>query len=135
MMNQPNDPVGRPGPGRALACGIRTCSGFPVTVLTRLVHSRQRTAATSGGVVFARMRLIGAFAALITAAVVVGIQSAPPAPTGARTVDLRSTAAPMETTMKSPIVATTDPSPVDPCRDVPLDALQQRGLAFTPPRP
>ena len=80
------------------------------------------------------MRLIGALAALITA-VVVGWQSAPPVPSAARTVELRSTAAPMETTMKSPIVATTDPSPFDPCRDVPFDALQRLGLAFTPPEP
>ncbi|SPM37493.1 membrane protein, partial [Mycobacterium rhizamassiliense] len=82
--------------------------------------------------VFTRIRLIGAVAALITA-VVVGWHSAPPAPNPARSVDLRSTAAPMETTMKSPIVATTDPSPFDPCKDMPLGALQGLGLAFTPP--
>ena len=39
------------------------------------------------------------------------------------------------TTMKSPIVATTDPSPFDPCRDIPFDAVQRLGLAFTPPEP
>ncbi len=81
---------------------------------------------------FARMRLIGAFAAL-TAAIVVGWQSAPPAPTGGGPVELRSTAAPMETTMKSPIVATTDPSPFDPCNDIPFDVVQRLGLGFTPP--
>jgi hypothetical protein len=87
--------------------------------------------------VFTKIRLIGAVAALITAVIAgtVGWQSAPPAPTGAGTVELRSTAAPMETTMKSPIVATTDPSPFDPCRDIPFDALQRLGLAFTPPEP
>jgi hypothetical protein len=37
--------------------------------------------------------------------------------------------------MKSPIVATTDPSPFDPCRDIPFDAVQRLGLAFTPPEP
>jgi hypothetical protein len=39
----------------------------------------------------------------------------------------------METTMKSPIVATTDPRPFDPCEDIPFDAVQRLGLAFTPP--
>jgi hypothetical protein len=81
---------------------------------------------------FTKLRLIGALGALITA-VVVGWQSAPPAPTGGGTVQLRSTAQPMETTMKSPIVATTDPSPFDPCQDIPFDAVQRLGLAFTPP--
>jgi hypothetical protein len=78
--------------------------------------------------VFTKIRLIGAVAALITAVIAgtVGWQSAPPAPTGGGTVELRSTAAPMETTMKSPI---------DPCRDIPFDALQRLGLAFTPPEP
>jgi hypothetical protein len=81
---------------------------------------------------FARVRLIGALGALMTA-VVVGWQSAPPAPTGGGTVELRSTAQPMETTMKSPIVATTDPRPFDPCEDIPFDVVQPLGLAFTPP--
>jgi hypothetical protein len=82
--------------------------------------------------VFAKVRLIGALTALITA-VVVGWQSAPPVPTSGRSVQLRSTAQPMETTMKSPIVATTDPRPFDPCEDIPFDAVQRLGLAFTPP--
>jgi hypothetical protein len=81
---------------------------------------------------FARVRLIGALGALMTA-VVVGWQSAPPAPTGGGAVELRSTAQPMETTMKSPIVATTDPRPFDPCEDIPFDVVQRLGLAFTPP--
>ncbi len=81
---------------------------------------------------FTKVRLIAAFGALLIA-VVIGWQSAPPAPTGGRTVELRSTAQPMETTMKSPIVATVDPSPFDPCNQIPLDALQGLGLAFTPP--
>jgi hypothetical protein len=85
--------------------------------------------------VFTRMRLIGAVAALITA-VVVGWQSVPSAPAGAAPVDLRSTALPLEpvqTTMKSPIVATTDPRPFDACEDIPFDVVQRLGLAFTPP--
>ena len=50
-------------------------------------------------------------------------------------IQLRSTARPMEpeTTMKSPIVATTDPRPFDACEDIPLDVIQRLGLAFTPP--
>jgi hypothetical protein len=80
----------------------------------------------------AKVRLIGALGALMTA-VIVGSQSAPPAPTGRGTVQLRSTAQPMETTMKSPIVATTDPRPFDPCEDIPFDVVQRLGLAFTPP--
>jgi hypothetical protein len=82
--------------------------------------------------VFANLRLIGALGALATA-VGVGWQTAPPGPSGGGPVELRSTAAPMETTMKSPIVATTDPRPFDACEDIPLDALQRLGLAFTPP--
>jgi hypothetical protein len=85
--------------------------------------------------VFTKVRLVGALAALITA-VIVGWQCAPPAPTDSGgPVQLRSTAQPMETTMKSPIVATTDPSPFDPCNDIPLDAVQRLGLGFTPPEP
>jgi hypothetical protein len=84
----------------------------------------------------AKLRLLAAFGALVTA-LVMGFQSAPLASVGAPRVQLRSTAAPMNppTTMKSPIVATTDPSPFDPCRDIPLDVLQRLGLAFTPPQP
>lgn len=89
---------------------------------------------------FTRVRLIGAVAALIAAALggTAGWYTGPPAPAAGKAVELRSTAAPMETpetTMKSPIVATTDPSPFDPCRDIPFDALQRLGLAFTPPEP
>ena len=90
-----------------------------------------------GGVVLTKVRLIGALGALITAVIggTLGWQSAAPAPTGGGTVQLRSTAQPMEpeTTMKSPIVATTDPRPFDPCEDIPFDVVQRLGLAFTPP--
>jgi hypothetical protein len=87
---------------------------------------------------FAKVRLIGALGALITAVPmgVVGWHAASPSPTGRGIVQLRSTAQPMETpetTMKSPIVATTDPSPFDACEDIPLDVVQRLGLAFTPP--
>ncbi|OBA82547.1 DUF3558 domain-containing protein [Mycobacterium sp. 1164966.3] len=82
-----------------------------------------------------RLRLIGALAALVAAVLVtVSWQSAPPA-SGRGPIELRSTAQPIETptTMKSPIVATTDPRPFDACEDIPFDALQRLGLAFTPP--
>jgi hypothetical protein len=84
---------------------------------------------------FANVRLIGALGALVTAVVggTVGWQNSPPAPGGAGSVDLRSTFAPMETTMKSPIVATTDPRPFDACEDIPFDVIQRLGLGFTPP--
>jgi hypothetical protein len=89
----------------------------------------------AGGGVFAKVRLIGALAALLTS-IMVGAHSVPPGPAGGGTVRLRSTAAPLEpaeTTMKSPIVATTDPSPFDACEDIPIDVVQRLGLAFTPP--
>jgi hypothetical protein len=82
--------------------------------------------------VFANVRLNGVLGRL-AAAVVVGWQGAPPAPGGGGPVELRSTAEPMETTMKSPIVATTDPRPFDACEDIPFDVLQRLGPAFTPP--
>jgi hypothetical protein len=85
-----------------------------------------------------RLRLIGALGALLTAVIggTVGWQSAPPAPTGGGPVQLRSTALPIETpetTMKSPIVATTDPRPFDACEDIPFDVIQRLGLGYTPP--
>jgi hypothetical protein len=94
---------------------------------------------------FAKVRLIGALGALVTAvpAGLLGIggvhsvqSGVPSGPTADSTVALRSTGVPlepMETTMKSPIVATTDPRPFDPCEDIPFDVVQRLGLAFTPP--
>jgi hypothetical protein len=90
---------------------------------------------------FAKVRLIGALGALITAVAtvgghVLGGQSVEGGPPRGNAVQLRSTGAPMEpaeTTMKSPIVATTDPRPFDPCEDIPFDVVQRLGLAFTPP--
>ena len=82
--------------------------------------------------VFANLRLIGALGALATA-LVVGAYSVPAGPSGGGPVELRSTAEPIETTMKSPIVATTDPRPFDACEDIPFDVVQRLGLGFTPP--
>ncbi|HZU47422.1 MAG TPA: DUF3558 domain-containing protein [Mycobacterium sp.] len=81
-----------------------------------------------------KLRLLAALGALLTAVVLVW-QSAPPTVTGGGRVELRSTAAPMEpaTTMKSPIIATVNPRPFDPCEDIPFDVVQRLGLSFTPP--
>jgi hypothetical protein len=81
------------------------------------------------------MRLIGALGALITAFTVgtVGWLGVPATPTGGGPVELRATDEPMPTTMKSPIVATTDPRPFDACEDIPFDVIARLGLAFTPP--
>lgn len=84
-----------------------------------------------------KLRLIGALAAVVVA-VIVGLDGARPASRpSSGAVDLRSTFAPIETptqtTMKSPIVATTNPSPFDPCTDIPFDVVQRLGLAFSPP--
>ncbi len=87
---------------------------------------------------FANVRLIGALGALLTAVIggTVGWQGGPLGPSAQGLdgpVELRSTAQPLETTMKSPIVATTDPRPFDACEDIPFDTLQRMGLTFTPP--
>ena len=82
-----------------------------------------------------RLRLFGVLCALVTAVVVVW-QSTPAGLSVTRSVQLRSTTAPMDepsTTIKSPVIAFTNPSPFDPCEDIPLDAIRGLGLAFTPP--
>src|SRR5271170_3163015 len=82
-----------------------------------------------------QLRLFAALGALVTAVLLVW-QSAPPVNVGVPNVQLRSTAAPMDppSTMKSPIVATTDPSPFDPWQQIPFDVVQRVGLSFTPPK-
>lgn len=82
-----------------------------------------------------RLRLFAGLCALVTAVVVVW-QSSPAGLGVTRSVQLRSTFAPMDepsTTIKSPVIALTDPSPFDPCQDIPIDVIRQLGLAFTPP--
>jgi hypothetical protein len=82
-----------------------------------------------------KLRLFAVLCALVTAVVVVW-QSAPASLTPTNGVQLRSTAAPMDdpsTTIKWPVVSTTNPRPFDPCEDIPIDVVQQLGLAFTPP--
>jgi hypothetical protein len=81
----------------------------------------------------AKLRLLSALCALVAAVVVVG-QVDPAGSVSSERVELRATDAPM-TTIKWPVIETTDPDPFDPCRDIPLDVVQRVGLAFTPPTP
>jgi hypothetical protein len=84
-----------------------------------------------------KLRLTAVLCALVTAVILVW-QSAPPGATGTAAVQLRSTGAPMTeptTTIKSPVIALTNPRPFDPCQDIPIDVIQRLGLAFTPPEP
>jgi hypothetical protein len=85
----------------------------------------------------ARVRLLSALCALV-AAVVVVLQTGTSAGSGTGTPLLNVTDLPMtnvSTTIKYPVIETTDPSPFDPCNDIPLDAIQRIGLAYTPPTP
>ena len=69
-----------------------------------------------------KLRLLSAICALVAAVVVVW-QSNPATTTNADRVQLRSTSAPMSgasTTIKWPVVPTTDPSPFDPCDQIPM---------------
>lgn len=83
----------------------------------------------------ARLRVLSALCALFAAVIVVVTADPLGGPATGR-VDLRSTFLPLtgaSTTIKYPVIETTDPSPFDPCRDIPLDVVQRAGLAFTPP--
>jgi len=85
----------------------------------------------------ARVRLLAALSALVAAVILVW-QTAPPTDSGAGPARLDSTDLPMtniSTTIKWPVIETVDPSPFDPCRDIPLDVVARIGLAFTPPEP
>jgi hypothetical protein len=102
------------------------------------IHSVGGHASSNQGVrMAARLRVATALCALL-AAVVLVFQAAPQRHPGAAPVDLRSTSLPLSeapTSIKYPVLETTDPSPFDPCRDIPLDVVQRIGLAFTPPDP
>lgn len=82
-----------------------------------------------------RMRVLAALGAVLAAVVVVGLHSPAPAP-GSPAVALRGTGAPFPlatTTIKWPVLETTDPSPFDPCSDIPIDVVNSLGLGVTPP--
>jgi len=85
----------------------------------------------------ARLRVLSALCALVAAVIVVW-QTNPGSPAAGRSVELRSTAAPLSgvsTTIKWPVVETVNPRPFNPCEDIPLDVVQRIGLAVTPPIP
>ncbi|WP_135453755.1 DUF3558 domain-containing protein [Mycobacterium sp. DL99] len=88
----------------------------------------------------AKLRLLSASTGLVAALVsaVIVWQSGPTERAGAGPLQLDVTDLPMtnvSTTIKWPVVETTDPSPFDPCNDIPFDVVQRIGLAFTPPEP
>jgi hypothetical protein len=85
-----------------------------------------------------KLRLIAALSALVTAVIVVWHS---PLPTHVRLSDpvrLQYSAAPIsepQTTIKWPVVDTTNPTPFDPCKDIPDNVLHGLGLEFTPAEP
>ena len=94
-----------------------------------------------------RLRLFAVLGAVFAAAVVVW-HSSPVGVSVVRDVQLRSTAALMDTpttTIKSPVIDLNNQDPAvtdegfyrgfDPCTEIPLDVIQNLGLAFTPPEP
>jgi hypothetical protein len=89
----------------------------------------------------AKWRLLSASTGMVAAlvsAVIVGWQSNPTEVAGAGPLQLDVTDLPMtnvSTTIKWPVIETTDPSPFDPCNDIPFDVVQRIGLAVTPPEP
>jgi hypothetical protein len=80
----------------------------------------------------AKLRLLSALCALVTAVVVVW-QANPAGPVRVDATDIPMTN--VTTSIKWPVIETTDPDPFDPCRDIPLDVVQRIGLAYTPPEP
>lgn len=81
----------------------------------------------------AKLRLLSALCALVAAVIVVWQSNPTGAPTQVRASDLPMTN--VSTTIKWPVIATTDPRPFVPCEEIPLDVVQRIGLAFTPPTP
>ena len=82
-----------------------------------------------------KVRLLSALCALV-AAVVVVCQANPLGAGDAGSVELRSTSMPLSgasSSIKWPVIETVDPRPFDPCEDIPIDAINQIGLGFTPP--
>lgn len=80
----------------------------------------------------AKLRLVSVLCALVAAVIVVWQSN----PAGAPQVDARDI--PMTnvtTSIKWPVIETTDPAPFNPCKDIPLDVVAGLGLAFTPPVP
>ena len=80
----------------------------------------------------AKLRVLAALCALVAGVVVVW-QSNPAGPQQVRATDIPMTN--VTTSIKWPVIETTDPDPFNPCRDIPLDVVASLGLAFTPPTP
>ena len=82
----------------------------------------------------AKLRLLSALCALVAAVIVVWQSNPAGPPLKVHATDIPEMTN-VTTTIKWPVVETTDPSPFDPCKDIPLDAVAGLGLAFTPPIP
>ena len=82
----------------------------------------------------ARLRLLSALCALVAAVIVVWQTNPAAGPLKVDASDIPAMTN-VTTTIKWPVIDTTDPSPFKPCNDIPYDALESLGLAFTPPTP
>jgi hypothetical protein len=80
----------------------------------------------------AKLRVLSALCALV-AAVIVAWQTNPAGRPQVDATDIPITN--VTTSIKWPVVETTDPDPFNPCRDIPLDVVGSLGLAYTPPTP
>lgn len=81
----------------------------------------------------AKLRLVAAACALFAAVIVVWQTNPSGQPMHVHAADLPMTN--VTTSIKWPVVETVDPSPFNPCNDIPLGVVQSLGLAFTPPVP
>ena len=79
-----------------------------------------------------RLRLVAALCAVVAAVIVVW-QSSPAGRPQVQADDIPMTN--VTTSIKWPVIETTDPSPFNPCNDIPLDVIERLGLAYTPPTP
>jgi hypothetical protein len=80
----------------------------------------------------AKLRVVSALCALVAAVIVVS-QSNSAGPPRVSTSDIPMTN--VTTSIKWPVIETTDPDPFNPCKEIPFDFVQSIGLAFTPPTP
>jgi hypothetical protein len=80
----------------------------------------------------ARLRLLSALCALVAAVIVVW-QADPVGRPQVRADEIPMTN--VTTSIKWPVIETTDPEPFNACKDIPLDVIQRLGLAYTPPTP
>src|SRR4029453_17337929 len=97
----------------------------------RPIHSPEGRTSVRGEMV-AKLRVLSALCALVAGVIVVW-QSNPAGPVRVDATDIPMTN--VTTSIKWPVIDTTDPSPFDPCREIPLDVVQRIALAVTPPTP